>query len=282
MKLGIITVLYASDKVIDDFIKCLNRQTFRDFEVLFVENDVEKKYCEEVINRTAQFPYRFTRNEKNEGVARGNNQGIDYFLGIGNCHYLLFLNNDIEFNDTFLEDQMALVEAKTLDALAPKMYYYKPEGKIWYAGGCLSYWKGGPRHYGHNKPDRLIHEQLYRIDYAPTCSLMIKKDIIERTGIRMWEQLFVYYDDYVFCYELRQHQVKLWYTPAISLLHKVSSSTESDSTFSRYYMSRNWAYLVRKHKNLIGMILLPLRYLYNAITGRDVENRGYRDSFRMP
>jgi len=283
MRIGIITVLYKSSSVIEGFIESMNAQIYQNYDVFFVENEVENAFCEEFIQSNARFSFTFLRNEKNEGVGKGNNQGIDHYLVQTDITHLLFLNNDILVASDFLEQQVVLLEEnEDVDALAPKMFYYGKEEKIWYAGGKLSYLKEGPIHFGHNKRDKLIESDLFPLTYAPTCSFIIRKDILERTGIRMWEQLFVYHDDYVFCKELYRAGVKLFYTPNIHLLHKISTSTGgTKSDFSRYYLTRNWAYTMRKYKNVL-ILLLPLILLFNLSRGARIENRAIIDSFKMP
>jgi hypothetical protein len=160
------------------------------------------------------------------------------------------------------------------------MYFFNPPEKIWYAGGELSWLKNGPRHYGHNKKEKLFGKSLYLVTYAPTCSLLIKKDILKKNNIKMMEQLFVYYDDYVFCMDLYKAGVKLYYSPDVVLYHKISSSTGSNSDFSKYYQSRNWAYLARKFKN-INIITVVFLMLFNYIVGNKIENSGLIDSFKL-
>jgi pyruvate/oxaloacetate carboxyltransferase len=46
MKIGIVTVLFKSDNVIDGFIESMNSQTFDNFHIFFVENDVANLHCE--------------------------------------------------------------------------------------------------------------------------------------------------------------------------------------------------------------------------------------------
>jgi len=280
-RIGIITVLFKSDSVLEDFIDCLNKQTHKNFEVFYVENDVENQFCETYIKQHSKFDYHFVRNSKNVGVAAANNQGIDYFTG-QEVDYMLFLNNDIIVDADFLEKSVAFFHKYSfMDALAPKMFYMEPKGKIWYAGGTISYLKGSCRHWGHNKKDKLVGKDIFQVSYSPTCSLMIKKDVLLKSGVRMWENLFVYLDDYNFCKELWEKKVKLYYTPDIHLIHKVSILTGGrQSDFSRYYFARNWSYLIRKHKN-IGFFYIPFWMVYNVVKGKKIENKAIMDSFKM-
>src|SRR6187549_1214748 len=63
---------------------------------------------------------------------------------------------------------------------------------------------------------------------------------------------FAYYDDTDFVFRACNAGYKMYYEPALTVLHKVSSSTGSDSTFYVYYSNRNKIYFIRK--NLTGLV----------------------------
>lgn len=282
-RIGIVTVLFKSAPVIDAFVICMNTQTFKNFHVYFVENEVTSEACRVAIERAARFNYTFVRNDRNMGVAAANNQGMGFFLADRGYTHVLFLNNDIEFEADFLRSQASIFRRHTeVDALAPKIFYFSEPSRVWYAGGKLSYLKGGVRHFGHNKHDRLTGRPLYRVTYAPTCSLMVDAARLRASGIRMWEELFVYADDYQFCKDLRAKRIALYYAPDIKLWHKISTSTGgSQSEFSRFYLTRNWAYLGIVHYNLAVLTLIPLRACLLLFRHRDVELKALREAWRM-
>lgn len=282
-KIGIVTVLYKSTSVIKDFIRCMNGQKFRNFHVYFVENEFANSACEHAVETAARFDYTFVRNEQNVGVAAANNQGLDFFLGDDSFTHVLLLNNDIEFNPSFLASQVKVFGSnENVGALAPKMYYYSEPNRIWYAGGKLSYLKGGVRHFGHNKTDKLVGRPLYRVTYAPTCSLLIDAEKLRASCIRMWEELFVYADDYQFCKDLGAKGIALYYAPGIKLWHKISTSTGgSQSDFSRFYLTRNWAYLGLVHHNLAVLGIAPLRACLWALRGRWIELKALGEAWQM-
>jgi len=280
MKIGIVSVLYKSDSVIEDYIESLNRQSFSDFEVLYIENDVTNRYCQQVIEEKSKYPFHFIRNAENVGIATGNNQGIDYFDDRNDCDFILFMNNDVEFDSDFLQKHCEYHDRFGLDIIVPKILYHDSQ-KIWYAGGSLSYLKGGPRHWGHNKKDRLQDQGYFAVDYAPTCSFLIKKDLLIKNNIRMWDQLFVYYDDYQFCLDIKKAGLTIYYVPELTLLHKISSSTGgAESPFSRRFLTRNKFYLMRRHKNLM-FLQTPAALLYYSLSGRSIETKAILESLKM-
>lgn len=283
VEVGIVTVLYRSSEVISAFVRCLNGQTFKDIHVYFVENETANLACEATIRHDAAFNFTFVRNEANVGVAAGNNQGIDFFLRHKKSTYILFLNNDVEFGSTFIDEQVAILKTHDeVKAIAPKIFYYSDPERVWYAGGKISYLKGGVRHFGHNKRDKLVGRSLYKVTYAPTCSLMIEAGRLRESGVRMREELFVYADDYEFCRDLRSSNIAMYYAPTIALWHKISTSTGgSQSDFSRFYLTRNWVYLGLMHRNLAVLAALPFCVCSWVLRRRAVELSGMRDALRM-
>lgn len=247
--------------------------------MVFVQNEVEDFACEAMIARMANFKYRFVQNDVNVGVAKANNQGLEIFLRDPQFSHVHFLNNDVEFDSGFLADQAEIfAKNPTVSALSPKIFYFGGD-QVWYAGGSLSYWKGGCRHFGHNKRDRLVGRELYTVTYAPTCSLIVSAEVLRSTKIRMWEDLFVYFDDVMFCWDLSQAGVQVYYAPGVRLEHKISSSTGgASSEFSRYYLARNWALFAHATKNRWVLAWLPVVRLWHRWRTNAIELQALRDA----
>src|ERR1700744_1410575 len=107
-KLGLVTVLYKCDDVLEGFFKSLSLQDFRDYHLYLIDNSPSLHTDLLVSNLINEYPitaYTHIKNDQNVGVARGNNQGIELSL-IENSEYVLLLNNDIEFYQPFLIGEM--------------------------------------------------------------------------------------------------------------------------------------------------------------------------------
>ena len=111
-------------------------------------------------------------------------------------------------------------------------------------------WRALGVHYGYNKPDSPEYNVAKYISYAPTCFMMIAKEVYDRIGYTD-EQYFAYYDDTDFVWRATKAGFKLLYEPSLHILHKVSSSTGGNSPFYVYYSNRNKIYFIRK--NLRGV-----------------------------
>ena len=249
MKIGAVTVTYNSALVIDGFMSSMLCQTHSNFILYIVDNTSS----DQTLERVAQHKdprVSVMRNQKNVGIAEANNQGTKAALDAG-CEAVLFVNNDTEFESFLLEKLAAGMNQHTADMIAPKILFYDGQQVIWSAGGGFSPLKGyAGYHYGLGQIDRGQFDATRRVDHAPACCLLVRKDVFAKIGF-MDSRYFVYHDDTDFCYRAKRAGLKLIYLPSASLLHKASSLTGGpESDFSVRYRTRNQIYFMLKHLGL--------------------------------
>lgn len=248
-RLGIVTVLYNSESVLEEFFETLDNQTFRDFTLYVIDNASTDKSLE-LARRLAEkvsFPCVFFPEPKNWGIAKGNNIGIKAALG-DKCEYIMLSNNDVALvnNDT-LEVMVDRMDTSDIDILCPKIYYYSDPKVIWAAGGTYVKIDTMTSHYGRMEEDNGNYDVEKEIRYTPTCFVIIRPEVFEKIGI-MDEQYFVYYDDTDFMYRAWKAGLKIVYSPVTYILHNESISTGSGSPFKHYYLARNQFIFVRKNR----------------------------------
>ncbi len=289
--IGLVTVLYKSDEVLDDFFKSIARQTHKDYILYLVDNSVNShsdKIIDQCLAEHIITTCRHIRNTDNVGVAEGNNIGITQALADG-CSHILLLNNDIEMEQDFVFSNMlslCLIEGESI--VVPKIYYYN-DRKIWMAGGYMNKWRALGIHYGFNQPDDPKYNLGKYITYAPTCFMLVERSVFEKVGM-MDEKYFAYYDDTDFIYRCIQSGFRMFYEPSLEVLHKVSSSTGTDSTFYIYYSNRNKLYFIRKNFTgflkyfAIGYTFFTRIFYYLRFNkvGRKKLVQGLRDGLSYP
>jgi GT2 family glycosyltransferase len=246
-KIGIVTVLYKSETVIEDFFNTLNIQSYNNF-ILYV---IDNKSPDNSLGKSkdlalkCSFQTKFIENIENYGVAKGNNQGIEAALSEG-CNYVLLSNNDIVLRQNTIERlYFGLIETNA-DMAVPKIYFYNTK-LIWAAGGKFTKYNGSTVHLGNRKMDNGEFERTAKVNYAPTCFMLVCRNVFETVGL-MDEKYFVYYDDTDFIYRSKKMQKILFYIHDSVLEHKESTSTIAGSDFSEYYMMRNRIYFAKKHR----------------------------------
>src|SRR5260221_2631542 len=219
-KIGLVTVLFNSENVLEGFFKSLSQQTCKDFNLYIVDNTPSIKTDLLLSDLLKKYPitnYYHIKNQINVGVAKGNNQGIELSLS-DDCKYTLILNNDIEFDQSELfDDLIRAAEHGNENLIVPKIMFFDNK-KIWMAGGTMNLWLGVTSHIGYNCQDNATYNKEMYISYAPTCFMLVRNSVFKEIGI-MDEQYFVYYDDTDFVYRALKSGYKLLYVPKYTILH---------------------------------------------------------------
>lgn len=271
-KIGIVTVLYNSESVLEEFFDTLSKQTYTNFILYVVDNlspDNSLKLSQSLKNKY-NFETVIIENDANYGVAKGNNIGIKKAVE-NNCDLILLSNNDVAINPDAIEKLVLGLDKHNADLAVPKIYFYGTN-QIWAAGGGYNFRNGLTVQYGQNDEDKGQFNIDKSVDFAPTCFMLIKKEIFSTVGL-MDESFFVYYDDTDFVYRaLNEKKKTLWYVSDSVIYHNESTSTGKMSDFSVKYLWRNLAYFALKNYSFIYklyvifynflyiMLVLPFRF----------------------
>ncbi|WP_143884409.1 glycosyltransferase family 2 protein [Chryseobacterium binzhouense] len=265
-KIGIITILYNSEPVLTEFFESLSKQTYRNF-VLYIVDNLSPDGSLELSKRLKDhyaFETIIIENDANYGVAKGNNIGIKKALK-DNCDFFLISNNDIVLNPDSIEQLRNGLLVRDADMVVPKIYFYGTN-KIWAAGGGYNLRNGITIQYGEGQEDIGQFDYDKQVVYAPTCFMLVKKNVFNDVGL-MDENYFVYYDDTDFVYRaIEKYQKSLWYIFSSVVYHNESSSTGKMSDFSVRFLWRNLVYFsLKNYKPLYVWYVLGYNFLYILI-----------------
>ena len=241
---GIVTVTFNSAGVISGFMESLLKQTHSDFILYIIDN----ASFDQTLQKVAEYSDSrivLMRNATNVGVAEGNNIGIREALKDG-CTSVLLINNDTVFDSQLLGTLTNAFARYGCGMVVPKILYFDDPKRIWCAGGYFIRLRGSARHFGHRRRDSGAFDQPRLVEYAPTCCMLIARDVFTRIGL-MDANYFAYFDDTDFCYRANEAGITLLYLPSARLLHKVSSLTGDGSDFTNRYAVRNHIYYCLKH-----------------------------------
>ncbi len=289
-KIGIVTVLYNSERVIEDFLRSLDKQSFKDFILYVVDNASSDNGLNKAIELSKEVSFQciFFPESKNWGIAKGNNIGIKAAIK-DDCEYVLLSNNDVVLNniDT-IELLLNRIEQDSIGIITPKILLYSEPSVIWAAGGKFKKPAVGIKHVGAYQQDCDKYNHEYIIDYSPTCFVLIKKTVFDLIGI-MDETFFVYCDDTDFMYRARKKDIRILYYPQTSILHNESACTGKGSEFKIYQISKNQLIYVRKHfsdfvyyflllKNIFVHIIIH-KFTFDEKQNR-AEIRGFKDGIK--
>lgn len=105
MKISINIVTFNAMKYLDDCLKSILNQTFRDFKISVIDNASSDGTAEHL--RTYYPDIAILQNFKNLGISKANNQGIK----LTDSEYVLAVNQDVILQPDYLEKMVAFADA---------------------------------------------------------------------------------------------------------------------------------------------------------------------------
>lgn len=273
-KVSIILVNYNGYKDTIDCIKSLRTITYRNYEVIVVDN-ASKDQSVFILNDFLQEGEILISSKENGGFSAGNNIGIKYALE-HDADYCLLLNNDTVVEADFLDKLVEGYEFSLKCGLTiGKILYESMRDTIWYAGGSLSKRTARVEHWNYQKKDTNMNTSMQRVTFATGCCMCLSRKTIETVGL-MDESYFLYEEDADYCKRISDAGFDLVYAPLARIYHKVSASTGKMSKASQIYSLRNRYLFVRKRYHGINKILaytfITLQTLARIIKGKQDFN----------
>jgi len=273
-KIGIVTILYNSAKVLSDFLSSLDKQDYKEFCLFAIDNKSPDNSLD-ILNRlkgTLTYEIVIVENHKNYGVAKANNIGIEKALAMG-CDLVLLANNDIVLKRDTIRNLIDSHYKNGAMISVPKIFYYKTEN-INSAGGEFCYYSGNFKMNAKGRKDSHKYAISRWVDYAPTCFMLINPIVFHEIG-NMDERFFVYFDDTDFCYRAYKKGFKILFEPSSIVEHKESTCTGGNmSDFFIYYFYRNLVFFARKHFDSMQKLVV-YKYHILKFLFRDIYYYGY-------
>ncbi len=282
MKIGIVIVNYNGAKYQNECVESLLRSTFKDF-VVFIVDNASTDNSMELLDRFDDERIVKIYSKDNLGVAAGNNLGIikAYEYGVD---AVLLLNNDTVLKEDTLAYMVEEMEAGN-DIVSPLIFYWSDKSIIWYVGGGFTRLKGNSYHdyYKEKFSNQVIVDYC---EYAPTCCLLIKREVFDKVGF-IDPIYFMYCDDTDFCMRCKIQGYRIRIAKKAVMYHKVSLSTGGeDSKLSVYYCNRNRYFFARRYTAYFSKLAYQfvfwsriLKYIKSLFTRSNNKyiKRAYKD-----
>ena len=271
-KVSIIILNWNSYEVTRDCLASLEKIDFANREVVLVDNGSHDGSADRL---EKEFPWaRLIRNERNLGFTGGNNVGMRDALQRG-PDYLLLLNNDTVVAPNFLTELVRVAESDPQIGLVnPKIYYFDPPDRIWYAGGVRKPWRVFPIHLGLRQRDDGRYNLTREVSFITGCALLIKAAVVRRIGL-LDDLYFLSFEDADWSMRASRAGFKQFFVPASVIWHKDSYDTNKNLGHAgkNFYTMRNTILFARKY--------LQNRYwpLFMMSVGKYVMHRTVADLF---
>lgn len=242
----------------------LEKQTFKDFNVILVDNGSADNSVE--FTKTKYPQHKIVMLDKNYGFAKAINAGLKFSLANNNSRYVLLLNNDVELNEDFLAKGIGTFE-KINDAsfIAVKMLNYYKRDIIDDCGDFIKANGGSPFARGHGDKDTGQYDTPEFIFGACAGAAFYKKEVFNKAGL-FDEDYFAYLEDLDLSFRLQIAGYKCYYNPEIVCYHKRGETSKKISGFNIRLSEKNLIALRLKNYPLsIYLKYTPLFFLARVL-----------------
>ena len=264
-KASIIILNYNGKSYLENCLKSLEEQTYKNMEVILVDNasiDGSVEYVEQ------KFPWvKIVRNSRNLGFAEGNNRGVKYATG----EYVVFLNNDTVVDKYWLENLIIAAESDpTIGICGSKILFLDKKDLIQELGGLCDIY-GSTTHRYCGEIDKGQYDFISDVFYVSGASLLIKRKVLKEIG-GFDPIYFMYHEDVDLCWRAQLAGYRVVVVPTSKVYHKGGGSLQSplsryiSGKFEidkqrKYFTERNTLITLLKNYSLKTLLKILPRYL---------------------
>lgn len=265
---AVVIVNFNGGEMLKRCLAALDRQTFRDFRIIVVDNNSSDGSVDDI---EARHPgVTLVRAGANIGFAAGNNLGIRHAAG---AEWILLLNPDAYAAPDCLERFVAAAKDGRFDffgcrmRLADTPEFLDGTGDVYHTSGVA--WRrdhGANAAEGTREPDEI---------FAPcAAAALYRRADLEAVGA-FDEQYFCYFEDVDLAFRLRLHGKRCGYVPDAVVDHVSSGISGKRSDFATYHGHRNmvWTY-VKDMPAPMFWLYLPLHLCANLFAMMVCAARG--------
>ncbi len=263
-RVSVIIVNYEGRDLTIGCLKALDTQSFKDFEIIIVDNCSTDNSLQEVQKfkekSVLSHPMTIVPLNKNEGFAGGNLAGLNE----AKSEYIALLNNDTEPDKDWLYNLVAGMDTNTdVGICASKLLVFGADVIDSAGDGYATSLKGYKRGEGEDKGK--YDEQEY-VFGACAGAVLYRQKMLEEIGF-FDDDFFLIHEDTDLNLRAQLTGWKVLYVPTAVVYHKVRSSIGHMSDMAVYYTLRNSEFV--RIKNIPCSIFL--RCLPEFIIGTITE-----------
>lgn len=238
---------YNGKTLLENCLRTLEQQTYRDFKVLVIDNGSEDGSTEvssDILNM------EMVALKENLGFCGAVNLGIQRT----ETPYLILLNNDTEVDEHFVEKMLAGIEkSDRIFSCVAQMIDFKNHEILDNAGDLYTA-MGWAVARGKGKKC-VDFEQAVRVFSCCAGAAIYRMDILKKIG-GLDENHFAYLEDVDLGYRARIAGFENWYTPDAKVFHVGSATTGTRYNEKKVFLAaRNTIFVIYKNMPVLQLIL---------------------------
>jgi GT2 family glycosyltransferase len=255
-EISVIIVNWNGKHFLPDCLSALRRQTFRDFETIFVDNGSRDGSADYV---RARFPeVRVLALDNNLGFSGGNIAGCELAEG----DLIVLLNNDTEVGPDWLQQlHNGSKSYPEVGSFASRMMYFDDRQRIENCGFEVDM-AGTTVELGRDELSSPIWDIPRKVFGACGGAVAYRRRMLEHIGF-LDPDFFMIYEDVDLSFRAQLSGYECVYLPQAVVFHRYRSTLKRQPALQVYYSQRNIDFVLLKNLP-VGLILCsaPRRLLY--------------------
>lgn len=276
---AVVIINWNGKAFLKKFLPSVLLSTYPNMKVVIADNastDDSVSYLSE------HFPAaEIVRNEKNEGFAKGYNDGLKNV----EADYFVLLNSDVEVSPRWIEPVIELMEKDhTIGACQPKILDEKNKAFFEYAGACggwidsLGYPFARGRVLDKTEEDIGLYNDAAPCFWASGAAMFVRAEVFRSLG-GFDEYFFAHQEEIDLCWRMQLAGYRVFIQPASVVYHFGGGTLPKTNNKKTFLNFRN--NLIMIFKNTPGsklLYILPARFFLDglaAVKGLAWGNVGY-------
>lgn len=260
MKVSVVIVNWNGKKYLERNLPFLWKQTYRDYEVILVDNGSNDGSVDFVGEHFPQA--HIIRNDTNLGFSLANNIAIQQ----SSAKFIATLNNDVRVTPQWLAELIRTAEPdKDVGMCASKILFQHRPYLIDSAGITVD--RIGTAWNRHNgEPDTTQDVEPTEVFGACAAAALYRREMLDQIGL-FDEDLFAFYEDVDLAWRARLAGWRCFYVPTATAYHTHSGTAGEGSPLKRYLIGRNKVWVTLKNYPSPQLYYyLPLMLAYDAMS----------------
>lgn len=202
------------ERYITEAIASIAAQTYRDFELIVVDDGCTDGTAACVEAFRNDIPIQYVKHATNQGIARSVNDGLRHSSG----QFIAFLDHDDRWLPDFLETQVAYMESH------PDVSMVHSDHQVIDAGGhivCESVGRWDKR----TRPSGYVFPELFQQSFIVGNSVLIRKSCLDEVG--GFDERLRWGDYHLWMRIARKHRIDYVDRPLTQYRHHMSQSTRT-------------------------------------------------------
>ncbi|MDD2235852.1 MAG: glycosyltransferase family 2 protein [Kiritimatiellae bacterium] len=251
---SIIIVNYNGGAMLRTCLDSVKRQTFRDYEVIVVDNG-SKDDSLDIPFLDTDPQYRVIRLNRNSGFSEANNIALKQVRG----EFIVLLNNDVVLDSSWLGAMIHAAQPAQIGSVACQLRQANAPHLLDSVGFAMFFNGSADTFYG---CDAQTFNHATHIPYAAAASAALyKKSALDKLKFLFHDEYFAYYEDNDLAFRLRAFGYNVAYASDAIGWHIGSATGKRKSKFHVFHLRRNiefffWINTTGKHILRYGLLHL--------------------------